>query len=73
MYASKAEDNDSGLGFRVWALGLGSIEIVQGLGANKFCAKVLGLGFFWNHILNLGLGAGLGCQRQIPTLRLQNP
>ena len=40
-------------------MGLGSIEIVQGLGVNKFCAKVLG-SFFWNHISNLGLGAGLG-------------
>ena len=48
---------------------MGFIEIVKGLGANNvltetFWAKVLGetfwAVFFWNHILHLGLGAGLG-------------
>ena len=40
--------------------GLGFIEIVKGLGANNVLCESFGQFFFWNHILTLGLGAGLG-------------
>ena len=36
------------------------IEIVKGLGANNVLTESFGQVFFWNHILNLGLGAGQG-------------
>ena len=42
---------------------LGFIEIVKGLGANNVLSETFFVDrnvFFWNHILNLGLGAGLG-------------
>ena len=50
-----------GLGFRVWGLGFGFIEIVNGLGANKFWAKVLGSFFLEPHFESgAGCWAGLG-------------